>query len=37
MNIHLRKFSKIFDMETKDLNKLKVILAEKNRMNKWFA
>lgn len=24
-------------METKNLNRIKVVLAEKNRMNKWLA
>ena len=26
-----------FDMENKDLNRLKVVLAEKKRTNKWLA
>ena len=29
--------NKVQDMETKDLNRLKVVLAEKKRTNKWLA
>ena len=28
---------KVYNMETKDLNRLKVVLAEKKRTNKWLA
>ena len=28
---------KTYSMETKDLNRLKVVLAEKKRTNKWLA
>lgn len=29
--------NKVQDMDTKDLNRLKVVLAEKKRTNKWLA
>ena len=30
-------YKNTFDMENKDLNRLKVVLAEKKRTNKWLA
>lgn len=30
-------YNKVRDMETKDLNRIKVVLADKKRTNKWLA
>jgi DNA-binding Xre family transcriptional regulator len=35
--IFVRYINKLKIMETKDLNRLKVVLAEKKRTNKWLA
>lgn len=35
--VHLRKIRNTALMETRDLNRIKVMLAEKKRTNKWLA
>ena len=37
MTIFAPIINKVCNMETKDLNRLKVVLAEKKRTNKWLA
>ena len=34
---YLCRIKIVFDMVTKDLNRLKVVLADKKRTNKWLA